>query len=308
MWKRPATTLFCLGVAMIAAGLSAAGQAAEKTGETVTATLGGWKIVLDGKTGSILSLASAGPGEMLLATPEDASILDLAYPVPQFEPLRLASRFSPGARITKTAEGLAVRWDRLGTSRAAFPVEGSVSATVTLKAAPDGKSVLLACRIENHSRRAVRQVLFPDFLGLLPFGGAAQTEFRSGAGGGAVVRSYQSLMPTERDQFYAGDSTFAEFTSDGKHSGSVGRWMLYGTEKGGLAFFPRRLVWDKGPIVMLQYREKIARLRMMCCHYVNLASGDKWESGDYCLTPYSQGRAEADVPYRAWLNEQDRHH
>ena len=296
------TVLFSVGVLLV--GFAGPGPAAEETGPTVTAALGGWKIVLDGKTGGILSLASAGPGEVLRTTPEDASILDLAYPVPQFEPLRLASRFSPGARITKTPEGVTIHWDRLGTSRAAFPVSGSVAATVTLKAAADGKSVLLACRIENHSRRAVRQVLFPDFLGLLPFGGAAETEFRSGGAGGAVVRSFKSLLPTERDQFYAGDSTFAEFSSDGQQSESVGRWMLYGTEKAGFACFPRRSAWDKGPIVMLQYREKIERLRMMCCHYVNLADGHKWESCEYCLTPYSQGRAEADAPYRAWLKEQ----
>ena len=82
------------------------------------------KIVLDGKTGSILSLASPGTGEMLRTTPEDASILDLAYPVPQFEPLRLASRFSPGARITKTAEGVTIHWDRLGTSLRGLPDAG----------------------------------------------------------------------------------------------------------------------------------------------------------------------------------------
>ena len=146
----------------------------------MTAELNGLKIVLDERTGSILSLTYPGPGEMLRTTPEYASIVDLAYPLPQFEPLRLASRFSAGARITKAADGVTIHWDRLGASRTAFPVPGSVSATVTLKAAADKKSVLMACRIENHSGNAVRQVLFPDFLGLLPFAGPAQTEFRSG--------------------------------------------------------------------------------------------------------------------------------
>ena len=226
-----------------------------------------------------MSLTYPGPGEMLRTTPEYASILDLAYPLPQFEPLRLASRFSPGARITKAAERVTIHWDRLGASRTAFPVPGSVSATVTLKSAPDEKSVILTCRIENRSDNAVRQVLFPDFLGLLPFGGPAETEFRSGGAAGAVVnKPFQSLVKPERDQFYAWNSTFAEFTSNGKDSESIGRWMLLGTEKAGFAFFPRRSVWDKGPIVMLQYWEKNDRLRMMCCHYVNLAKGAAWES------------------------------
>ena len=84
---------------------------------------------------------------------------------------------------------------------------------------------------------------------------------------------------------------------------SAAGW-LDGTEKAGLALFPRRSAWDKGPLVLLQYREKIDRLRLMCCHYVNLTEGDTWESCEYCLSPYSQGPAEADAPYRAWLKEQ----
>ncbi len=216
----------------------------------------------------------------------------------------LTSRFSAGTQITKAADQVTIHWDRLGASRTAFAVPGGVSATVTLKAAADKKSVIMACRIENHSGNAVRQVLFPDFLGLLPLAGPAQTEFRSGGGGGTVVKSFQSLMKPDRDQFYAWNSMFAQFTSDGKDSQDVGRWMLFGAEKGGFAFFPRRSVWEKGPIVMLQYWERNDRLRMMCCHYVNLAKGDTWQSCDYCLTPYSQGRAEADAPYRAWLKEQ----
>jgi hypothetical protein len=305
MTKRRSVRLLCLGVAFFAARFSAPSQAAEKPAAAVTATLNGLSVVLDERTGSILSLTSPGAGEMLRTTPDCASILDLAYPLPQFEPLRLASRFSAGAQITKAAEGLTIHWDRLGASRTAFPVAGGVAATVTLHAAADKKSVIMACRIENRSDNAIRQVLFPDFLGLIPFGGPAETEFRSGEGAGAVVnKPFQALVKPERDQFYAGNSTFIEFTSGGKDSQSVGRWMLLGTAKAGFAFFPRRTVWDQGPIVMLHYWEKNDRLRMMCCHYVNLGKGATWESCEYCLTPYRQGLAEAVAPYRAWLKEQ----
>ena len=220
----------------------AASGAPDQPGDTVTTAINGLEIVLDGRSGSILSLSHAGPGKMLETTPEHASILDLAYPVPQFEPLRLASRFSTGARITKASGQVAIRWDRLGASRTAFAVPGRVSATVTLKAAPDGKSIILACRVENRSENAVRQILFPDLFGLVPFGGVSQTEFRSGGAGGAViVKPFQSLAKPEQDQFYAVNSTFAQYTSSGKDSQAIGRWMLLGTQQAGLAPVPPAL-------------------------------------------------------------------
>ena len=42
--------------------------------------------------------------------------------------------------------------------------------------------------MENHSDNAVRQVLFPDLLGLLPFAGADETEFATGGRAPQTVR------------------------------------------------------------------------------------------------------------------------
>ena len=237
---------------------------------------------------------------MLRTTPEYASILDLAYPVPQFEPLRLASRFSAGTQITKAADQVTIHWDRLGASRTAFAVPGGVSATVTLKAAADKKSVIMACRIENHSGNAVRQVLFPD-LGRSRWPARRdRVPQRRGRRHGRQIVS----VPHEPDRPSSMPGTrLPNSPPTARTARNVRRSMFFGRRRG-FAFFPRRWVWEKGPIVMLQYWERNDRLRMMCCHYVNLAKGNTWQSCDYCLTPYSQGRAEADAPCPRWLKEQ----
>jgi hypothetical protein len=285
----------------LAATTALAGGPGEHTVQTVTATLNGLEITFDRQTGSIVRLKHAGPGVILETTVEAATLLDLAYPVPQFEPLRLASRFSTGAKIVKTDGQVTVRWDKLGASRSFVQVPGRVSATVTLKAAPDGTSVIMTCQVENHSDNAVRQVLFPDMLGLLPFAGAADTEFRIGD---RVIKPFVSLAKPAGDQFYAVNSTFAEFKSSGKESTGPGRSLLLGSQKSGFGLFPVRAVWDTGPIVFLQMWERIGKLRLMCNHYVDLGKGAKWESDEYWLTPYKQGRAEATETYQSWLKKQ----
>ena len=134
----------------------------------VKATLNGAELEFDGDTGALLRLAYPGVGNLLHATPARASLIDLAYPHPKFEVLRLASRYSRGAKITASSEAVVVCWDRLGMSRTNFPVEGSVSAAVTITAAPDGRSLIFTGSVHNQSSNAVRQVLFPDLMGLVP--------------------------------------------------------------------------------------------------------------------------------------------
>lgn len=289
----------------LAATTALAGGPGERTSQAVTATLNGLEITFDRQTGSVVRLQHAGPGVILETTTAAATLLDLAYPVPQFEPLRLASRFSTGAMITRTDGQVNVHWDRLGASRSFVQVPGQVSATVTLKAAPDGMSVIVTCQVENHSDNAVRQVLFPDLLGLLPFAGAAQTEFRTGD---RVSKPFVSLAKPAGDQFYAVNSTFAEFKSSGQQSTAPGRSLLLGSPNNGFGLFPARAVWDTEPIVFLQMWERIGKLRLMCNHYVDLGKGAKWESDEYWLTPYKHGRAEAIQTYQTWLKKQGAGH
>ncbi len=59
-------------------------------GDTVEATLNGLKISFDKQSGGIVGLDYPRPGEMLKASPDRAGMIDIAYPKPQFETLRLA--------------------------------------------------------------------------------------------------------------------------------------------------------------------------------------------------------------------------
>ena len=256
------------------------------------------QVALDPATGSILRLEYPGPGTVLETTADQASMVDLAYPIPQFEPLRLASRFSQDAQIRTSPTEVVIHWERLGPSRTAFALPGHVSATVTLTAAPDGRSIILVCRVENHSPNAVRQVLFPDLLGLIPLGSAGETEFRSGP---VVNKPFVALAKPDVDQFYAVNQTFVQFTSTGKEPTMAGRWLDLSGAKGGFSLFPKRSQWDVGPIVMLQFRERANRLRLMVAHDVNLTAGQRWESDEYWLTPHEGDWAKGRGPFEAWL-------
>ena len=54
-----------------------------------TVTLNGLQIALDNGTGAILQLSYAGPGNLLDADAAEAGLVDVAYPIEEFEPLHL---------------------------------------------------------------------------------------------------------------------------------------------------------------------------------------------------------------------------
>ncbi|MCC6445532.1 MAG: hypothetical protein IT210_19005 [Armatimonadetes bacterium] len=274
------------------------------TTKTIEATLNGLSLTFDADTGSILRLRFAGVN-MLDASTDRATILDLAYPIREFEPLRLASRFSHNARIEVTQEAVSIRWNHLGMSRGWPKIEGDVAATVTLKAAPDGKSVIMACAIENRSQNPIRQVLFPDLGGLLPFAGVGDTTFRTSAFG---MKPFLDLAPTEETRVYhyvqPAASCSVQYTSGGRHlSDMVVRWMDFGGLKGGISLFPRRWGWDPELPVMLQLSEVEQKLRLMMLHAVTIKPGESWQSGEFWLTPHTGGWAKGIEPYRAWAQQ-----
>ena len=183
---------------IVTAIFSSAGRTDEpstKPRPVLRATLNGSEFTLDTRTGSILRMTAPAVGTVLETTADAASLVDLAYPVEQFEPLRLASRFSSDAKITLSKGEIKIYWGRLGASRATFAPAGMVSATVVLRAAADGRSIVMTCRIENRSKRPVRQVLFPDLLGLVPTGAAKDTQFRTGACRTLSARAVLGLVP-----------------------------------------------------------------------------------------------------------------
>ncbi|MFI5386674.1 MAG: hypothetical protein ACHQ50_11205 [Fimbriimonadales bacterium] len=268
---------------------------------TVTANINGLAVTLDRDSGSIVRLRYAGI-DMLESKPDRATILDLATPIPEFEPLRRASRFSHGAKIDVAKNVVTIHWDRLGMSRGWAKIEGEVCATVTLKGAPDGRSIVMACEVENRSKTPVRQVIFPDFGGLLPFAGAADTTFRTCAFG---MQPFVQLAPSEESRVWHYVQPFSsysvQYTSGGFHqSDMIVRWMDFGGLKGGLSLFPRRWGWDPELPVMLQHSEVEQKLRLMVLHAATINPGQRWESGEFWLTPHAGGWAKGIEPYRAW--------
>jgi hypothetical protein len=297
--KSPFSPFFLI-VALWAAASGYGAQPATRPTQVVKTTINGLEFVLDKETGSILRLSHPGVGMILDATPDAASVLDLAYPVKEFEPLRLASRFSHGAKIAKIGDRLSIHWDQLGASRSFVDVPGRVAATVTLTAAADGRSVIMTCQIENHSNHAIPQVLFPDFLGLVAFAGVPETEFRSGK---QIMRPFVALAKPVSDVFYARNETFAQVGSNGKDDSMDGRWMNLGGPSGGFSLFPKEAVGHR-MLLYLHLWEKNHKLRLMYSYEAGVAAGGAWKSYEYWLTPHQGGWQEGIEPYQASLKQQ----
>lgn len=287
--------LITLGLLVMIAG-SALG------GEMMEVTLNGLNLTLDADSGSILSLDYAGPGTMLKPLPERAGLVDLAYPHARFEPRRLASRFSHGAQITNSDGDVIIRIPSLGSSRDVFPVNGSVSATVRLADAPDGRSIIMSCQISNQSDLPVRQVIFPDFPGLLPFNGKDATYFRTGGFGSLP---FPELAPDEGKASTQYMVDFAGYTCEHKAGGVFNdmfvRWMDFGGLSGGLSLFPKRWGADPQVPIRLQLSEIDESIRLMCLHDVTIEPGKTWEGGEFVLTPHAHGWAKGIEPYREWV-------
>lgn len=287
--------LLAVGLAALCLSSISASSAADSD---VVATLNGLKITLDGGSGAIRRLEYPGPGTLVDAEPAEAGLVDAAYPIPQFEPLRLAARHSHGARIEKCGDRVVVRIAKLGPSRGNFHVEGDVAATVTLRADPDGRSVVLSCELENRSSRPVRQVVFTELRGLVAVAGPDQTILKTCGFGSAPFRE---LMLSEADQWYAVNRSTVEHKAGGMFSTMWGRWLDLGGLNGGWSLFPRRWGWDAQTTTVVQLRQATRRLRVLCVHPSEVKPGEKWTSGEWLLTPHASGWAKGIEPYRAWV-------
>jgi hypothetical protein len=98
-------------------------------------SLNGLTFVLDARSGSLLKISSPQFGTFLETTPERAGIIDLAYPVAQFQPLRLGARFSENVKIKAEARQVTLEWESLGASRD-LALSGKVAVSVRFAAAP----------------------------------------------------------------------------------------------------------------------------------------------------------------------------
>lgn len=291
---------YLIAVPLLAWVLAVSGLADDRVSDTsdVAVKLNGLDIVIDGRTGAIRRLVYPGPGTFLDADAAEAGLVDVAYPIEQFEPLRLAARYSAGAAIEKGRDRVVVRLGKLGPSRGNFKVEGEVAAMATLRADPDERSVILTCEIENRSPLPVRQVIFPDLHGLAAVAGADQTILKTC---GFSIAPFQSLVVSETDRFYADDNSTVEYKSGGMFSTMWGRWLDLGGLNGGFSLFPRRWGWDPRTTTVLQLRQATGKLRLGCVHSSEIKPGEKWSSGEWVLTPHGSGWAKGIEPYREWV-------
>ena len=269
---------------------------------TTTFTLNGLEIGIDQDTGSIVRLGSSSTGELLKAEPESAGLLDLAYPIPEFVPMRLASRFSK-ARLVPEPNGVTIIWDRLGPSRSKFALpSGGVSAQVRIQSAGDGRSVIMTCRIENNSDAQVSQILFPDFQGLRAFEGPQRTRLRLARD---VIYPFMApIQPPDSSPWYVQRVGWKEYPAGGYAIANSLRWLDYGGFEAGLSVFQKR--WGDGerPSILTNRTESDPDALRLCWQYKTpIKPGESWESDELWLTPHAGGWAKGIEVFRDYVNQ-----
>lgn len=286
-------------IAAVCTLLSAGFVRAAQPASTVNITLNGLQIRVDARTGSIVYLYYPATGVILKAKRASAGLLDLAYPVKAFSPLRLASRFSV-ARVTKESNGIKISWDALGASRNNVPLPaGKVSAQVTIRAAGDGRSVILTCHIENHSSAPIPQILFPDLQGLKPFDGVERTQLRLGR---EVLHPFMvPYQPPERVPPYYSDIGWRQYIAGDKNAL---RWIDYGSLKGGLSIFQREWRTAVRPDILTdRIEQRPESLRLDWQHKTTIKPGATWDSGEFWFTPHPGGWAKGIEVYRRYVQQ-----
>lgn len=265
--------------------------------------LQGLEIGIDEATGSIVSLASPATGLILAARPESAGLLDVAYPVNSFAAMRLASRFSQAPSVQQSSQEVVIKWAKLGASRPNLALPGGeVSATVTLRAAGDGKSVIFTCRIENGSQAAIRQELFPDLWGMKPYAGIEGTRLRLARG---VVEPFaEPTKPPYSAPFYADDLGWKSYRAGSYYNENALRWLDYGGYSSGLSVFQRKWGTPDWPDVLTHRSEHDPMsLRLAWEHKQEIAPGQSWDSGEFWLTPHHGGWAKGIETYRDYVRQ-----
>jgi hypothetical protein len=272
----------------------------ESPPNTQRLSLNGLDIAIDAQSGSLRQISSPDAGVILNSASDSAGLVDVAYPVQDFLPLRLASRFSKAnIEIDKNSGGATIIWDPLGPSRTNVKLpDGKVVARLKISAAPDGRSVILQCTIENKSSAPIPQVLFPDLRGMRPLAGPAETQLRFGTGY-PVYPYTEPAIPLYTAQFYV-NSGWKEYPpSTGVYGVNTLRWLDFGGYKGGLS------IWQKGwgaterPTVRT-YRSQAdpADLRIIWEYRSGIKPGQTWTSDEVCLTPHPGGWAKGIETYR----------
>jgi hypothetical protein len=271
--------------------------------ETVVSVhLNGLEVGIDVATGSLVRLSYPATGVILEAPAKAAGLVDLAYPINSFPPLRIASRFSQ-AQVEKEANGVRISWEALGASRAGLALpSGKVTGEVKIAAAEDGRSVILSCRIVNGSSAPVPQILFPDLWGMRPTAGVEGTQLRFG---NAVVHPFaEPVWPADGTPFYA-QVGWQEYPPTGYMFGNNSlRWVDWGSLQGGLSVFEKAWgTYDRPSVMTYRSEEAPSTLRLAWQHKHTIAPGETWQSPEFWFTPHAGGWAKGIEVYRAYVQQ-----
>jgi hypothetical protein len=192
--------------------------------ETVKAH--GLEISIDRNNGGITSISHPSTGMLLNIDSERAGLVDLAYPIETFYPLRLSTRFSR-ATVSGWEKGVKITWDVLGPNRRHVLLpDGRVCAEVCIQPSEDNLSVIMSCRIENKSRNPIPQVMFPDLHGLKPFAGVEETKLRMAAG---AVQPFKAPLRAPHVSDYYISRYWKSYAPGPFGSQNWVRWIDYGS-------------------------------------------------------------------------------
>jgi hypothetical protein len=282
----------CLVLLALAAGMATPVQA-------VDASFNGLDVRVDETTGGLLRLSYRATGRILEAPANLAGILTVSYPLKEFVGLQLEPRFS-SATVTQTESGLTMNWSELRAGRRDMqPPGGTVSASVRLRAAPDGRSMILSAQVKNDSKGQASQILFPDLRGLRPFDDPKQMELRMALG--AINPFAAPVRPKDRTPFYP-NTQWLEYPASGQYERNALRWMDYGSLKGGMSLFEKRWAVEPRPGILVHRSEADPDfLRVVWQHKIELKPGESWESAEYWLTPHPGGWAKGIEVFREYV-------
>ena len=253
--------------------------------------LNGLEIAIDQDSGALLRLAHPATGVILESSPDLAGLVSVSVPDRKLEPRGSQSR------ISGSEESIVIAWDALGGPLK----DGKIGAEVTIRPAPDGRSVILACRLKNQSTGTISQVLFPDFKGLRPIDDPKAMELRMALG--AVNPFAHPVRPEGRARFYP-PFIWQRFPFEPVYQMHGLRWMDLGSLKGGLSVFQRKWIVEPVPSLVTRRPESDPSWMELAWQEVtSIGPGQSWESGEYWLTPHEGGWAKGIEPYRRYVKQ-----
>lgn len=261
----------------------------------------GLEICIDRRNGGITRISHPATGMLLNIDPERAGLVDLAYPVEAFYPLRLSSKFSK-ADVEKWGKGVKITWNALLPNRQHVLLpDGGVRAEVYIYPSEDESSVIMICRIENKSENPIPQVMFPDLHGLRPFAGAEDTNLRMAAG---VVQPFKAPLKAPHTSDYYINRYWRRYAPGPFGSQNWIRWIDYGSISGGLSVFQKKWGTPDMPTIYTYNSEREPMsLRLLWEHSQVIGPGETWESGEFWFTGHEGGWAKGIEQYRKYAKQ-----